>query len=672
MRNDTQTKQDVYQKFRQALIQMINDKDNITSAYKASRHNCDKSLAFGPLFQRKLIKNYNKLHDSGIEPIDKSIRRFKTMTGITFMHDGTTDTIDFENPANARYKKLFDQAFDMMTMHARVYEKERTELKVTQQGSNFTIAPSYCPGFSIDPLSNREIPLTMTVVRYIRENNPDAHITIQTEHELLLKKDPNTGDALIYMPFFSEKQDDAEPLCRINDSTSVRFNTIMRKDYGVYGKLGRHVSRIDIDILEKNPDDIMSAVTYDTDENTPSNPSRTPPYLARTPINFLTEYARIAKTKADGDTLMVSMCMGPDTGRERLLENFSAIRNQVLDATPEDVKAKSIGAKIPVQDIDKMTAAYMSSTAKSGTKFYPICDRTNPYDQKSTKIIAFAKVNTTANAISGILHMDDPEAKAIYDDIRDELSKKISGMTMNQKQSDTTAPDTKSGTQAQTGPATPAKEPTTTEKRLNAFALMNRYGSQATTKKKGDAILQNAGIDPEADHDKMANDIQNLARSAKKKNQYELIRIAMQDHLSQKSTKDVGGYLSTLLRQNMRRDAYYPILDKTQDRYDRKKLIAIAAVDKSTWTVNSVIRADDPEIKPAIDDLAKFVTEKLNLASEPEQKDTPGAGMDIMAMREKARIDGLGPIPGPSRHIPDNQKPDFMLRETTENDRQYD
>ena len=100
-----------------------------------------------------------------------------------------------------------------------------------------------------------------------------------------------------------------------------------------------------------------------------------------------------------------------------------------------------------------------------------------------------------------------------------------------------------------------------------------------------------------------------------------------------------------MLRKNMGKTAYYPIFDRTEDFANRTDVLAIAAVDPTTWDVKGLIRADNPKIKPTLDEMAVSINQRLGLMSIPKAQKHNN-----------------------SRYIPDSQKPDFMRQEKVPED----
>lgn len=475
---DISQNNELYQKFRQALLDIAHDRERITASYMTVRRQVSMRASQGQTIQRRVLNYYNKNHrESGLVPIDHPYANYVLMDGLYFNHDGTTDEINFNDPANIKYKRLFDQAWNMMTMHARAFGKTETELSVKETEDNsLTIAPSYTPGYSVDPLDPKELPLTRMVARYLRENNPDAAITIQTGRSILTARDSKTGEPVIYTSSMSPDKPDAMKwkyayeTVRIDDATkaaTIRFNNITYQDYGIHGKLQSYISRIDVDALKSDPSDMDAAVTADDMETVAKEPKAAPVIMNNNPISLLDKYSRTAKTKEDADKLLMQAGLDPKRlEKKHMTEALGTILRNITNATPNRIHGTSISTRTPERDLEGMTAAFMRMETPWLT-YYPLFNRTDGGYGKVP--LALAAVDKKSNMVDAILRMDDPKAAPIYQEIRQEMAKKL-GLDANMesktktvaKEENQTAreqmPETSMGNEQETTPLTNAPE----------------------------------------------------------------------------------------------------------------------------------------------------------------------------------------------------------------------
>lgn len=185
-------------------------------------------------------------------------------------------------------------------------------------------------------------------------------------------------------------------------------------------------------------------------------------------------------------------------------------------------------------------------------------------------------------------------------------------------------------------PPTPGK--TTSQKRTNAFALMTEYAKTARTKLDGDIMLKSAGLDPDANHDKMIKDIKTIEQQVTKLSNEAVHNIAMRNKVINPEPDDIGEIASTAMRRRIGDVMYYPMYDRTKDYREKNSFIGIAAVNPSTYDIKGFLRADDPEANQSFKNITEHISEKLGFCSTIK-------------------------IPQPSqgnRYIPESQKPDFM------------
>lgn len=431
----------LYDAFRDAVVKMANDRENGLQAYRKARIH-DNPCDYGSM--RKFLNQYAKLTDSSIMPIEQKERSKINMVGIRFTHDGQVHDMGLDDPLYGPYIDFFDKGYK----HAMLYpwsEDEKTKsvaiARDPEDPDGWVIKPSDNDHAS-DPLFDYSLPLTTYAIERLHKQHPGCGITVKSSYYVDIQKDEAGNNVFTaYNPNFYHDGDDETVIMRTDKDTKPedmfrveshtykflrdKFQTTTRTttemldlaDY-IGGNMDNpEIAEIHQDALDRKAG-LITKSEYDY-----INESRRDDKTARRTdfFSMLTEYGTGARTAREGDKILHNNGYEPGAGRQEMLRNLSLIAQGVDGMKPYEINRTCSANRVNIGyagDIGKAAGALMRMDITAGSdkgkvRIYPVFDRTE--ENFSQEPLAIAGIDPKTWEPVGVLRLDDPEARPIYD-----------------------------------------------------------------------------------------------------------------------------------------------------------------------------------------------------------------------------------------------------------------
>lgn len=446
-----------YRAFQKALNQIAADRTNASKAYQKIP---GINTVTKPMQQYMFLRDYNKLNQSQFTPITenpKSNLRKQELIGLNYDHDGITEEIDFRKPENAKYKEIFEQSYLKMTLYPRT-QSRYGDLSITKgisemgpkgiRTNNDVYTIHMHNGTRTeerdDPLSalnTDDADFINYVIDDIRRKTKNKKIVLDTDRILLTKDNEETDGIDIYTTTADIKADDetkwkhAKKVLSVTQENAkdIPFDAIYSLPESVWHpkdrRSGRHPDYIreidlrpakngtgDIDIYIQ--DDGMPPTKKELEEMARQQETR-----KKETYDLLARYSRYGADKnvaADIIRDYEFKTFGHDTNdiHEKMLGCMSKMLIDMMKTGKQAIRQSIKEQNLSPYNTDAITAGYMSAT-DGLLEYFPIYDKSDGQTTWHVPIaIAAMHKYDKAQTLYGILRLDDPGAKAIYDEMK--------------------------------------------------------------------------------------------------------------------------------------------------------------------------------------------------------------------------------------------------------------